>query len=400
MKYREFCEKLNLALEESQRFVKSLGEYRDLILKLRSQGYFTFPLLEKNLLEAYSSFGNIETQLIERESIYLSFLRRYMMDFLNKKQILPFLFKNYKEKLERIDEACSVYKTSVDKLFEGFENSFGEIESTLKSLEENKEQFEERKEVLSLGLKEKPICNLPDIACKLNRSSFPVKTGRGHLFFTNYRLVFIANKGLVSKNSVKLFELPISKIVGCSIRKRKFSKKLLLKTTKGLISFSGDMNTLKEFVQHIKCMKEWEQNCAKEDIIEELKRCTITLSEIKRKTDRDIQELLENKHTKMFDVSLRPRLRFRDKIYGTISPLGPIGPNIRPRVGPVPSHVAEEIERLKREIHSIEKTIELLDAKFKSGGIPKEYYLQKYRTLTAESYQLKTQLDELSGVKR
>jgi hypothetical protein len=160
------------------------------------------------------------------------------------------------------------------------------------------------------------------------------------------------------------------------------------------------MNTLKEFVQHIKCMKEWEQNCAKEDVIEELKRCTITLSEIKRKTDRDIQELLENKHTKMFDVSLRPRLRFRDKIYGTISPLGPIGPNIRPRVGPVPSHLVEEIERLKREIHSIEKTIELLDAKFKSGGIPKEYYLQKYRTLTAELYQLKTQLDELSGVKR
>ncbi|MFX1465561.1 MAG: hypothetical protein ACFFA5_03725 [Promethearchaeota archaeon] len=403
MKYREFCEKLNLALEESQRFVKSLGEYRDLVLKLRSQGYFTFPLLEKTLLEAYSSFDNIEKQLIERESLYLSALRRYMMDFLNKKQIQPYLFKNYKEKLERIDEAYTVYKTGVDRLFDGFENSFEEIESTLKCIEENKEQFEERKEVLRLGLKEKPLCNLPDITCKLNRSSFPIKTGRGQLFFTNYRLIFTANKGLVSKNPVKLFELPLSKIIGCSIHERKFSKKLLLKTTKGLISFSGDMNSLKEFVQHIKCMKEWAQNCAKEDIIEDLKRCTITLSEIKRKTDRDIQELLENKHTKMFDVGLRPRLRFRDRIHGVISPIGPIGPigpSLHPRVGPVPPHVAKEIERLEREIHSIEKTIELLDTKFKSGGIPKEYYLQKYRTLTAELYQLKTQLDELNGEKR
>jgi len=398
LKYREFGEKLNLALEESQKFVKSLGEYRDLVLKLRSQGYFTFPFLEKNLLEAYSSFDNIEKQLIERESLYLSILRQYMMEFLNKKQIHPYLFKNYKEKLERIDAAYIVYKTGVDKLFDGFENSFEEIESTLKSLEENKEQFEERKEVLRLGLKEKPICNLPEITCKLNRSSFPVKTGRGHLFFTNYRLVFTANRGLMSKNSVKLFELPISKIVGCAIRERKFSKKLHLKTTKGLISFSGDMNALKEFEKHVKFMKEWQQNCVKEDIIEDLKRCKITLSEIKRKTDRDIQELLENKHTKMFDVALRPR--FRDRIYGAIGPLGPMGPRMRPRIRRVPSHVAKKIERLRREKHSILKTIETLEAKFKSGGIPKEFYLQKYRNLTAELYQIDTQLDELNSIER
>lgn len=392
LKYREFSEKLNLALEESQKFVKSLGEYRDLVLNLRGQGYFTYPILEKKLLEAYSSFSNIEKQLIERESLYLNILRQHVMDFLNKKQIHPYLFKKYKDKLEGIDAAYTVYKTGVDKLFDGFDNSFEELESKLKSLEDNKEQFEERKEVLELGLKEKPICNLPEITCKLNRSSFPVKTGRGHLFFTNFRLVFTASKGLMSKNSIKLFELPISKIVGCSIRKRKFSKKLLLKTTKGLISFSGNMNALKEFVKHVKCMKEWEQNCVKEDLIEDLKRSEITLSEIKRKTDRDIQELLENKYTKTFPVVVRPR--FRDGIYGAM------GPRMRPRLRRRPSHMAKEIEELKREKYSLLKTIEALEAKFKSGGIPKEFYLQKYRTLTKELYQIDTKLDELNGTER
>jgi hypothetical protein len=393
MSYREYGERLNLALEEAQRFIKSLGKYRDHVLDLRSQGYFTYPIIEKQLLEAYSSFSNIEKQLIERESQYLYILRQFIMDFTNKNQIHPYLFKNYMEKLERIDAAFTVYKTGVEKLFDGFDKSFNDIESNLNSLEENKEQFEEQKEVLRIGLKEKPLCNLPGITCKLNRSSLPVKTGRGHLFFTNFRLFFVANKGLVSKNAVKLFEIPISKIVGCSIHKRKFSKKLLLKTTKGLVSFSGNMNLLKEFVKHIKCMKEWDLNCAKEDLIEDLKRSEITLSEIKRKTDKDIQELLETtKRSKMFPVVLRPR--FHDRAYG------PIGPRMRPRVRRMPSRFEKEIEELKREKHSILRTIEALEAKFKSGGIPKEFYLQKYRNLTAELYQIDTKLDELNGTGR
>ncbi|MHA2061829.1 MAG: hypothetical protein ACW963_06025, partial [Candidatus Sifarchaeia archaeon] len=62
--------------------------------------------------------------------------------------------------------------------------------------------------------------------------------------------------------------------------------------------------------------------------------------------------------------------------------------------------MTKEIEELKREKYSVLKTIEALEAKFKSGGIPKEFYLQKYRTLTRELHQIDTKLDELNGTGR
>jgi len=389
MQYYEFCKQLLIALDLLYPFVKKMDWYRDRVLTLRDQGYFIYPLLESKLLEAYLSFDTIKQKALERESHYLSNLRQYVLEFLKKKQINPYKFKEYMEKLETIELESSLYRRSINKLLERYTELFAELEGPLNILDFYRERFENWKEVLNLSMKEVPLCNLPEIDCTGSSSSLSLKTGRGHLFFTNKRIIFVGKKGLVSKAATKFFELPISKIVDCKVDKGILSRKALLKTMNGTVKFSGDKKILTTLVKYIDFMKDWKNHCVRENHIEDLRRCEVSLADIKRKVDRDIQGLLPSKYHQLFTV--RPRFRARSKRV--------IRPRIIPRIRNQSNNPAllKKIDALKREKYALLRTIEALEAKFRSGGIPKEFYLQKYRTLTGELYQVDTKLDELNG---
>jgi hypothetical protein len=385
--YREFCKQLTIALDILSSFVKKLDLYRDRILALREQGYFIYPFLEETLLQAYLSFDAIKQKVLERECHYVSTLRKYVLNFLNKKQISPYMFKEYMEKLETIELEYTLYKRGIDNLLENFTGLFAELEASLNILDFYRERFEKWKDVLNLSLKEVPLCNLSEVDCTGSSSSLSVKTGRGHLFFTNQRLIFAGKKGFVSKLATKFFELPISKIVGCTLHKGLLSRKALLKTVNGTVKFSGDKKVLATLVKYVAFMKAWKKHCASENLTEDLRRCEVSLSDIKRKIDGDIQKLLYSKYPQ-FSTVVKPRFRGRSERGET--------PAVTPRLKQNQA-LLKKIESLKREKYALLRTIAALEAKFKAARIPKEFYLHEIRTLTGELYAIDTQLDKLNG---
>ncbi|MFX1519689.1 MAG: hypothetical protein ACFFCD_07200 [Promethearchaeota archaeon] len=388
--YREFCKQLTIALDILSLFVKKIDWYRDLVLALREQGYYIYPFLEEKLLKVYLSFDAIKKKVLERESHYVSILRKYVLDFLNKKQISPYMFKKYMEKLETIELEYTLYRRGIDNLLENFPELFAELEASLNILDFYRERFEKWKDVLNLSLKELPLCNLPEVDCTGSSSSLLVKTGRGHLFFTNQRLIFVGKTGFVSKSPTKLFELPISKIVGCNLRKGLLSRKALLKTMNGTVKFSGNKKVLVTLVKYVDFLKGWKKHCVSENLTEDLRRCEISLSDIKRKIDGDVQGLLYSRYPQ-FSTMMKPRLRVRSERIET--------PTVIPR-SKQNQALLKKIEELKREKYALLKTIAVLEAKFKAARIPKEFYLHEIRTLTGELYAIDTQLDKLNGHER
>ncbi len=390
--YQEFGKQVMIALDILYPFVKKMDWYRDRVLALRKQGYVIYPFLEEKLLEAYLAFDIIKQKVLERESHYLSILRQYVLDFSNKKQINPYKFKEYMEKLETIELENSLYRRSIDKFLERYIELFAELEGSLNILDFYRERFEDWKDILNLMLKEVPFCTLPEIDCTGSSSSLQVKTGRGHLFFTNKRIICVGKRGLVSKSAIRFFELPISKIVDCKVDKGILSRKALLKTMNGTVKFSGDKKTLATLVKHVEFIKDWKRHCVRESLTEDLRRCAVSLADIKRKVDGDIQGLLHSRYPQLFTV--RPRFLIRSQR------------GIRPRLIPgirnksMNPALLKKIDALRREKYALLRTIEALEVKFKAARIPKEFYLNEIRSLTGELYAIDTKLDELNGTQR
>ena len=360
----------------------SASKAKSRLLNLRKMGFLHNPHLEEDVLGVYEALSALKVKAIsmaERIINGVAFKAAFLI-----REWSPRNIREIEVCFEQIEGALKSYRQLVEEECKGLEERLKDISSVLDYIDFHRKFFEEHKKLLAIEASEKPVCALPHVKY-VGSSYLSSDKGRGILFLTTERIIFLKKEGILRRSFKKHFSLLLN---GVELKvKRGLRNSFMLKTDKGMVYFTAPRHVLENVEAYFMLAKNFSANSQSDrSLILKLESTTMGLSDFKRSIVFLIDSAL-----KMGEEGAR----------STATPRQP-PPTARPppppprRPASLPRH-HDALISLEKKKYAVEQNLKRLKELWDEGEISLEEYLKMSRKLESDLYELKTKIQELKN---
>lgn len=377
-------------------FSRRLKETRSKLVFLRRRGYVHYPKMEETLVFLFQEIVSIKKKVEARAQQVMNVALAQTIDFSYPENWNPRNFPQIQTAIDRITADIHEYKTYAKELLTLPEKNLDSVNSTIKLLNFHLKLFEEHREKINLEISEKPVSAIPRV--KYVGSTFlSLDSSTGILLFTDKRLIFLREKGMLNKSYLKHFEFPLKSLqIG---KQGSIRKKILFESQQGDIKFSAPKNTLEAIEKYAELAKTFDKNSLKDkNQTTKLENLEITLDDLKKELTKKIQHIyaprikeptqeLTPKHpTPSETIKVFQRPPDRRVVY----------PN-NFQTPSVEEWRKKEISYWKGKKYSNEQLLKKVEELWHRAEISAEEYFKRIKSINEELYLINKKLDELGA---
>nr|MDO8076610.1 hypothetical protein [Candidatus Freyarchaeota archaeon] len=373
-------------------FLRRLRDTRKRLIFLRHRGYLHYPKMEEIIASLFQEIISIKRKVEARAQQVLNVIHAQLVDFSHPDNWSPRDFPQIQTSIERITADINEYKKYVKELLSLPEKNLETVTSTVKLLSSHWKLFEEHREKVDLDIGEKPVAAIPGV--KYVGSSFlNLEKCNGVLLFTDKRLIFVREKGLLNKSYIKHFEFPI-RAFRCGVE-GSLRKRIVFNSPQGDLKFSAPKNTLEAVERYAELARNFDQNSVKDkNLTRRLESLDVALTDLKRDLNSKIQSVFK---PRVREPSLETVSTTHSSLVGKVPPMRANGLPRHQRVQISRDELQRKILLLKKEKFSIEQLLKKVERLWQSGDISVEEYLKRLKNLNGELYMIDQKLKELGA---
>ena len=366
-----------LGYQELKVFLRDFRSIRQRTLALRAVGYLHDPVIENTLLQVNETIKAVSKEILDRATQEIDLFRIQMEKFYNFSKWTAADFPEIELIIKQIHEDVLNYQAYIQKIFAHPKSELNLVQSKLNVIRYYKSIYDEFIQYLNLFPGELPVCAFKDI--KFAKSTIQgLRKGKGILFLTDQRLIFIKKSGIIRKKTQRIFNFSFNHILDVTLNGRIF-KKLLFILDQGNLIFSAQKRMMDAILDYLNIsvnFGKYRINDGK--ILNTLDQLQLSTKHLEKQIDKRIVQLVAGAPEALNLESISP-----------ISFTTEVGNNI-----PV-VNTNRMIIKFQTEKFSIEQTIQNLEDKFKTGGIGAETYIRNFRNLQSELYIIDKKIFEL-----
>ena len=380
---RDVISGFKFGYQELKVFLRDYRAVRQKTLALRAVGYLHDPVIEQTLLSTYEAIKSVFEEILERATQEIDLLRLQIGKYYDFSKWKCTDFPQIELLIRQIYENVIKYQTYVRKILAQPKKEQGLVQSKLNVIRYYKSIYDEFTEHLNLFPGELPVCAFKDI--KFSKSTIQgLKKGKGILFLTDQRLIFIRKRGIIRKKIQRIFNFSFNHILNVTIIGR-FFKKLVFILDQGNLRFSASKRMMEAILDYLNIsvnFGKYRINDGK--VLNTLDQIQLSTKHLEKQIDRKIVQLMagtpfevetESPLQQSTDIRMNPSLNSNNPLMNT----------------------NRMLFKLQTEKFSIEQTIQNLERKFRTGGINATSYIQQFRNLQSELFIIEKKLDTLKS---
>ncbi len=366
--------------QELKTFLRDFRAVRQKTLALRAVGYLHDPVIEQTLLTTYETIKSVSDEILERATQEIDLLRLELGKYCDFSNWQASDFPQIELLIKQIYDDVIKYQTYVRKILAQPKREYGLVQSKLNVIRYYKSIYDEYTEHLNLFPGELPVCAFKEI--KFSKSTIHgLKKGKGILFLTDQRLIFIRKTGLIKKRIHRIFNFSFNHILDVSIVGR-FFKKLTFILDQGNIWFSAPKRMKEAILDYLKIsvnFGNYRINDGK--MLNTLDQIQLSTKHLEKQIDRKIVQLMTGNSVIIKNKPVSHHIGI-NHVLENESPL---------------MNTNRMIVKLQSEKFSIEQTIQNLERKFRAGGINPVTYISQFRRLQSELFIIEKKIDSLDA---
>jgi len=373
-------------------FVGRLRALRWRVKELRMGGFLHDPEIEKRLMELVTHrLPSVQERIIFRAQGVVERHQSSKEKFIHPELWAITDFPLLAGLMESIEEDMKDYESYCQALVEELDGILSSIEEHLAPLEHWHRLFTYFADYLDLKEGEHPVAAIRPVS--LDKTSKGEGMSNGVLFVTTRRLIFLGQKGFLSKDIRVVRSIPLAEVEGVAEEGR-FRRRLLL-TVRGEeeLKLSGSTDVL----QQIRRALTLATNFAEYSLVNITGSLKVTNLKVDLTPLRDeLERLVSNAITPDFE----PHSAQLSSLTLTF-PSVDLSPSMKSpsalQVGTTELREQDPLFRLRQQQYSIQATMSLLERQFEEGKISEENFFKQYRALTSELFRVESRIRELTS---
>lgn len=380
---RDVMNGFKFGYQELKIFLREFRVLRQKTLGLRAVGYLHDPVIEQTLISVYETIKSVSNEILERATQEIDLFRIQMERFYNYSNWNAADFPQIELLIKQIEEDIAEYQTFVKKMLAQPIKEQGLVKAKLNVIRYYKSIYDEYSSYLNLVPGELPVCAFRDI--KFSKSTLQeLKRGKGILFLTDQRMIFIRKSGIIRKRFQRIFNFNFTHMLDVSITGRLF-KTLNFILDQGNLHFSTSRKMMEAILDYLNISVNFgKYRINDEKILNTLDQIQLSTKNLEKQIDKKIIQLVagtpsESKIEPTIQSNLSPRINNEsdpDNIF--------LNPN-------------RMLFKFQTEQYSIEQTIRNLEEKFSIGGISAEIYIRQFRNLQSELFIIEKKIQSLES---
>jgi len=373
--------------KEFYSFLKKLERVNAMLINLRTSGFFHDPRIETIMLKVINSIPIIKKQIMFRVEQDHKILKVPLQKFLDPTKWTPDKFFLLEASLNQIKEIMNNFRNFLDELIGRTHNDLNIAAGKLKAINYYKMIFDEYETLLDILPGELPICAFKKL--KFRKSSFrDYGSGKGILFFTDRRMIFLKKRGILFKKYEPLFDFFLEGFEKVEIIGKIF-KKLRFSLEEGTLKFSASEKIMRAIINYFKISINFDNYRADAEIPQKLlEPIDLDLLDLKQKIEVIITSLLSMNQISIISNS--------SDLFNIPNPDLTLRESQQPVFTEVPSpNIASILFKTKKEEYSLKNTLNNLETKFNERIISPEEYIRQFRHLQSELYTVRKRIEEI-----
>ncbi|MFX0133379.1 MAG: hypothetical protein ACFFDN_07035, partial [Candidatus Hodarchaeota archaeon] len=384
---RKLIFKFRDGYREIKAFLIKLKRIKTKLINLRTSGFFHDPRIEVIILKLIKNIPLIKKQIIFRVEQDYKILTLPLQKFIDPSKWTPDKFFLLEASLSQIKEIMKNFRSFIDEIIENSNKLLILAARKMKAVSYYKRIYDEFEALLEILPGELPICAFKNI--KFKKCSFQdLKKGKGILFLTDRRMIYLRRKGLIFRKYIHLFDFFLEgfekvELIGKIFKKLKFSLE------EGNIKFSAPKKVMRAIMNYFTISINFEKYRVDGEIPTDiLEPIDMDLLDLKQKIELTITSLLSltpasyqiTKPNQIgitsFGVQLNPfeRNEYTDSSNNDL---------VRLR------------QKIQGEEFSLKNTLHNLENKFNQGIISSEEYIRQFRHLQSELFSVRKRIEQI-----
>ncbi|NVM01671.1 MAG: hypothetical protein HWN67_05020 [Candidatus Helarchaeota archaeon] len=368
-------------------FLIKLNRVRTKLIDLRTSGFFHDPKIESIILNLIRSIPIMKNQIIFRIEQDYKILKVPLKKFLEPSTWTPDKFFLLEASISQIKEIIKNFRTFIDEIIENSNKFLILAARKMKAVSYYKKIYDEYEQLLEILPGELPICAFKKI--KFRKCSFQdLKKGKGILFLTDRRMIFLRRKGLIFRKYIHLFDFFLEGFEKVELIGRIF-KKLKFSLEEGNIKYSAPKKVMRAIINYFSISINFEKYRVEGEIPTEiLEPVDLNLLDLKQKIELIITSLLSLKSSS-YQISKPNQI-------GITSFGVQLNPFERNEYNERPNNDLERfLHKIQGEEFSLKNTLQNLEDKFNQGIISSEEYIRQFRHLQSELFSIRKRIEQI-----
>lgn len=380
---KEVVDGFKLGYRELKGFLREFRGLRQKTLALRAVGYLHDPVIEQTLLSVYETIRGVSNELLERATQEIDLFRIQMEKFYDYSHWTAADFPQIELLIKQIYEDVTRYQKYVEKILSQPKKEQGMVKSKLNVIRYYKSIYDEYSEHLNLFPGELPVCAFRDI--KFAKSTIhSLKKGKGILFLTDQRVIFVRRSGIIFKKIQRIFNFNYTHVLDVTIAGRVF-KKLLFIMDQGDLIFSSSRKMMEAILDYLRISVNFgKYRINDEKVLATLDQIQLSTKHLEKQIDKKIVQLVAGSSD-----DLRGEPLFISQSNNEIIPFY--------KEDSLSLNSNRMIFKLQSEKFSIEQTLDKLEQKYRSGGLSPDLYIKQFRYLQGELFIIEEKLRSLES---
>ena len=369
---RDVLNGFKFGYQELENFLKEFRVLRQKTLGLRAVGYLHDPVIEQTLISIYETIKSVSNEILERATQEIDLFGIQMEKFYNCSNWSAADFPQIELIIKQIEEDIAEYQAFVKKMLSQPNKEKGLVKAKLNVIRYYKSIYDEYTEYLNLVPGELPVCAFRDI--RFSKSTLQgLKKGKGILFLTDQRMIFIRKLGVIRKRIQRIFNFNFTHILDVSITGRLF-KKLNFILDQGNLHFSTTRRMMEAILDYLNISVNFgKYRINDEKMLNTLDQIQLSTKSLEKQIDKKIVQLMAgHPQEPLMELPIQ---------HGFIS-----RSNNELEFDYQISQPNRMILKLQMDQYSIEQTIQSLEQKFQTGGISADIYIKQFRNLQSELF--------------
>ncbi|MBD3406766.1 MAG: hypothetical protein GF411_11685 [Candidatus Lokiarchaeota archaeon] len=404
---RHAIQSLSYGHSKLREFQSKFTSAKHLLVSLRMANFLHYHWLETKMEEIHDEIPAIKTRIANQAEIVARQMAAETKGLIDYNDWEPAQFPFIEGVTNRVNELGKQYKREVEDSLQQIQLKLDELDTQLEGLNYYRNEFASFYEFAELSVNELPVSAFPDV--KLTGSDF-VKADKstGTLFFTNKRVVFIAETGLVRKKTDVVFDYPLIYLnsIGEDGRIR---KRVVLKFKQGEIKITCCEQTESVLPDYIEIARKFDKYIQTDlQRVRKLEQADLNISEVRMKIENLVYSLLAPTRREK-ETDYREKQRY---IRPHLDRRRVVNPSQYDDEKGFREHLERTIEQRsherysypeKSEIHGLEKSLQDLEFAMRdaihllrNGRLIPEEFIRRYKRLVRDSYFTKKRINEMS----
>ncbi|MHA1379876.1 MAG: hypothetical protein ACTSRG_16020 [Candidatus Helarchaeota archaeon] len=371
--------------KDTYTLLKKLDRVRSQLINLRTSGFFHDPRIETILLKLIKSIPIIKNQIMFRVEQDHKILKNPLQKFLEPTKWTPDKFFLLEASLNQIKEVINNFRSFLDELLSNAYKDLNIILGKMKAINYYKNIYDECETLLDILPGELPICAFKNL--KFKKATFKdYKKGKGILFLTDRRMIFLRKRGIIFKKYEQLFDFFLEgfekvELVG------KIFKKLKFYLEEGALKFAASAKIMRAIINYFHISINFEKFRAEAEIpLEILEPIDLNLLDLKEKIEVIITSLLS-----LNQASYLPNGSNEYEMQ-KLPHINPNGYFNKPT-----TNMTTLLFNAQEEEFSLKNTLQNLELKFNQRIISPEEYIRQFRYLQSELYAVRRRIQNLKN---